>query len=220
MQSQTSAAAFTALVLLACQASGPTVEAPVETQPGDVLTTGESPAGVATPTAPTPPVGPRDVWESEVWLRAGHYDPATETLEQFRLRKFRRLIAEFEGQEIEQPDWSGIDRESLAMVVLIEAIRAHLTAAGRVRAIEFSDEHSRGRAEGFQRVWTIEGMVYAFQPEEFPAYQWFERLVDEDPATQVPLDQPLPPRGFFYPEQFFLDAAKFAREGWCLRAGG
>lgn len=151
------------------------------------------------------------------YLRAGPYDPKLETEQHWKRRMFRRLLAQFDCEPVEAPDWPGFDPQQLAGVLVIQSLQAHLEVCGRTPVVSNLAEHRlAAKIEGLDLEMEAKGGLYFFRTGDYPASDEYWRLVRIDPAAQGSLAEPEPPRTFFYPDAFFASASAFAHEAFAL----
>lgn len=165
------------------------------------------------PSTPASKTAPQDV----EYLRAGPYDPKLETIQHWKRRAFRRLLAQFDCEPVEAPDWPGFDPQQLAGVLLSQSLHAHLEACGGTPVVSNLAEHRlAAKIEGLECEMEVNGGTYFFRRTDYPAWDEYLRLIAIDPAAQGSLAEPEPPRTFFYPEEFFALASAFGHDAYRL----
>ena len=207
--------AWISLALAACQAAQPGPAQPAST----VLEPRPAPkaepaadSGTASRMAEDPPG-----WDGEEWLRSGPLDPARETPAHWRRRSFRRLIAQFEGQELDTPEWPGLDRQALIPVVMNTALRAILDVEKRwTPAEDYFAASKASKVTGDEHMILAREGTGRFRRGEFRAWDEYVRLSGIDPQMTASFSDPLPPRTFLWPESFYPLASSFARQAWAM----
>ncbi len=185
-------------------------------QPEDRSVLESTPAIPATIREPSTAAA-RIALKDDEYLRAGPYDPKLETIEHWNRRAFRRLLAQFDCEPMEAPDWPGFDPQQLAGVLLSQSLQAHLQACGRTPVVSNLAEHRlAAKLEGLDCEMSANGGTYFFRKADYPAWDEYMRLIAIDPAAQGSLAEPEPPRTFFYPDAFFACASEFAHQAYSL----
>ncbi len=155
--------------------------------------------------------------QADEYLRAGPYDPKLETEQHWKRRAFRRLLAQFDCEPLEAPDWPGFDSQQLAGVLLSQSLLAHLEACGRTPVVSnFAEHRLAAKIEGMDCEMSANGGTYFFRKSDYPAWDGYMRLVAIDPAAQGSLAEPEPPRTFAYPDAFFACASAFGHDALAL----
>lgn len=150
-------------------------------------------------------------------LAAGPFDPVSETEAQFRARMFCRLLAQFDGEPLDRPEWPGFDRQKLAPILLVTSVAAHLDAVGRGESVTGDDVRTTEQQGVFDHAFTFNDRSYQFRSGEFPAWDQWIALSRLDPATQAPFGiEPEPAREFSYPQEFFQAASTFGHQALAL----
>jgi hypothetical protein len=180
-------------------------------------TTPAKTAVVIAPSDSSPAAPAAGVAKANWYIETGPYD-AELSQEEFQRRSFVRLLAQFDGEPMDQPDWPGFDRQKLAPILVIRSVAAHLDAQERNFAA-MDDEQFRAQVQagGFEYSWSSSDGRFCFNAGEFPVYDEYVRLSHLDSATQQPIGiEPEPERDFWFPEEFFVNASAFAHEGLAL----
>lgn len=146
--------------------------------------------------------------------------PAEEDENAFKRRTFKNLLDQFDGVPLEKPDWPGFDRQKMAPILMVMAVAAHMDRAG-TSTPELGDGVTRPLSDvdgvKYDHYFSYNGREYRFMRGDFPLFDEYTEHSSLDPATQASFDEPEPPRGYSYPEEFFARASQFAHGALALR---
>lgn len=140
---------------------------------------------------------------------------------EFERRTFGDLLAQFDGEPLENPAWPGFSRERLTPILMSMSVSAYMDRAGTfeliVRDGQVRSVHRDGQRR-FDCVFDHNGRRYRFMTGEFPVYdEWLELVraqsVREMQNRATPVSAQDPP----YSEDFLRRASEFGHSAFALR---